>query len=85
METEAADPSESERPTWKGKPPRHIEHYWLCDQCASVLTLSFERGRGMITVPLPRAGGKIPVSSVRLADVTSELGAHNEQPVSKGA
>jgi len=85
VETEALDPSDPERSTWKGKPPRHIEHYWLCDQCASVLTLSFERGRGMITVPLPRANGKIPVSSVHLGDVNSDLSARNEQSVSKGA
>jgi hypothetical protein len=32
---------------------RRIERYWLCDDCASLLTLTFERGRGMVTVPLP--------------------------------
>src|SRR5208282_1286385 len=30
-----------------------IERYWLCDSCSTLLTLTFERGRGMITVPLP--------------------------------
>lgn len=34
--------------------PRRLEYYWLCDECCSVLTLTFEKGRGMITVPLPR-------------------------------
>jgi hypothetical protein len=85
VETEALDPSNPERSTWKGKAPRHIEHYWLCDQCASVLTLSFERGRGMITVPLPRAARKIPVASVRLGEVPGEVGARTEQSASKGA
>ena len=28
------------------------ERYWLCDLCSSVLTLTFDRGGGMITVPL---------------------------------
>jgi len=32
---------------------RRMERYWLCDGCASLLTLTFERGRGMVTVPLP--------------------------------
>jgi hypothetical protein len=31
---------------------RQMERYWLCDGCASLLTLTFERGRGMVTVPL---------------------------------
>jgi hypothetical protein len=31
---------------------RQIERYWLCDGCSSLLTLTFDRGRGMITVPL---------------------------------
>jgi hypothetical protein len=31
---------------------RRAEYYWLCDDCASVLTLTFEAGRGMITVPI---------------------------------
>jgi len=38
--------------------PRRIEHYWLCDPCSLLLTLTFEKGRGMITVPLPAAIGK---------------------------
>jgi len=31
---------------------RQIERYWLCDGCPSLLALTFDRGRGMITVPL---------------------------------
>jgi hypothetical protein len=36
-----------------GRSGRQIERYWLCDGCSSRLTLTFERGRGMVTVPLP--------------------------------
>lgn len=36
----------------KKRPSRHVEHYWLCDQCSSALTLVFESGRGVATVPL---------------------------------
>ena len=32
---------------------RRMERYWLCDACSSILTLTFQRGRGMVTVPLP--------------------------------
>ena len=34
--------------------PRLVEHYWLCDECASVWTLVYNRDRGVTLVPLPR-------------------------------
>ena len=37
----------------RGRSGRQMERYWLCDGCSSILTLAFERGRGMVTVPLP--------------------------------
>ena len=37
----------------KERTRHHMERYWLCDDCALLLTLTFERGRGMVTVPLP--------------------------------
>ncbi len=37
-----------------------IERYWLCDCCSSLLTLAFERGRGMVTVPLPARNSDVP-------------------------
>jgi|GEM_PF-663854 hypothetical protein len=39
---------------------RRMERYWLCDGCSSLLTLTFERGRGMITVPLPARNRRVP-------------------------
>jgi hypothetical protein len=36
----------------RGQSVRQTERYWLCDGCSSLLTLTFERGRGMVTVPL---------------------------------
>ena len=47
---------------WDGQAPHRIEHFWLCEQCAAVLTLSFEKGRGMVTVPLPESVRKRPAS-----------------------
>jgi hypothetical protein len=32
---------------------RAVERFWLCDACSLSFTLIFERGRGMVTVPLP--------------------------------
>jgi hypothetical protein len=40
------------------RPPRQVEHFWLCDDCCLILTLTFESGRGMVVVPLPEAARK---------------------------
>ncbi len=45
-----------------------IEHFWLCSQCAAVLTLCFERGRGMVTVPLAEALAKKPSAAIRFRE-----------------
>jgi len=45
---------------WDGQTLHRVEHFWLCEPCASVLTLAFEKGRGMVTVPLPEAVRKRP-------------------------
>src|SRR5438552_4272696 len=42
---------------------RRTEHYWLCDPCSLLLTLTFEKGSGMIAVPLPAAIRKGVVGS----------------------
>jgi hypothetical protein len=52
--------------------PQRIEHFWLCDQCAAVFTLSFQRGRGMVTVPLPEAVQKETVSAVGLRQTVDD-------------
>jgi hypothetical protein len=33
------------------KSPRRLEFFWLCDECAASLTLSFKPGVGVIAVP----------------------------------
>ncbi len=53
---------------------RRLERYWLCDGCASVLTLTFERGRGMVTVPLP-ARDRI-VTAVHLTQMPRTMTAY---------
>jgi len=74
---EMKSPSTSAATNWEnGKPPR-IEHFWLCDCCATVLTLSFEKGRGMVTVPLPEI--KKQPAPVRLAESASPPAYTEEQ------
>lgn len=54
---------------WGNGMPHRIEHFWLCDECASVLTLTFDRGKGLITVPL--AEKKKPAGAVPTARAES--------------
>lgn len=64
-EARAALPSSHAFP---GRSCRHTEYYWLCDQCASVLTLSFDQTRGVLAVPLEQAMRKKPAATVRLGE-----------------
>ena len=34
------------------KPVQRVEYFWLCGSCAEVMTLGYERGKGVITVSL---------------------------------
>jgi len=33
---------------------RRVDRYWLCDQCAKILTLVYDLHQGIMLVPLPR-------------------------------
>jgi len=44
--------SKDERASRKGRPTHHVEHFWLCADCARLVTLAFHEDRGLITVPL---------------------------------
>ena len=54
-------------PTRRSRSRRHVEHYWLCDQCSSVLTLIFEKEHGMLTVPLPEAKKRTAIAQTGAA------------------
>ena len=65
VETEYFPASESRQalPSKRGRMLRHhVERYWLCDDCCSTLTLTFEQGRGIATIPLPSQvkGNRLP-------------------------
>ena len=53
VETEYLSAFRINGPLRRHQPVRRVEHYWLCDECSSVFTLSFEKGCGVVTVPIP--------------------------------
>lgn len=38
------------------KPMRHIEFFWLCNNCARQMTLVFQRGVGVVPIHTPPRG-----------------------------
>jgi hypothetical protein len=75
VETESSTALVTRRPlvpTRKSPSARHVQHYWLCDQCSPTLTLIFEKERGMITVPLPTV--RKNVAAVQLRAVSAATG-----------
>jgi hypothetical protein len=45
---------------------RRVERYWLCDECACSLTLTFDQSSGVVTVPLPDAAKQRVLTALRL-------------------
>jgi hypothetical protein len=79
VETEPLKGLELRRANWRGKSSHRIEYYWLCDQCAFVLTLSYEKGRGVVTVPRPEfARSRLPATA-RAADAPRDETRQTEQ------
>ena len=58
----------------RARPWRRIEHYWLCDACSPFVTLTFDRNRGVITVPLPNGAVQKVVRVVTDAKELEEAG-----------
>ena len=70
VETECLEMSNPYRAGFaRHKNGRRVEHFWLCDECSSYLTLAFERGQGMTTVPLPAGGARKSVAAVGLGEI----------------
>src|ERR1700688_2589184 len=42
---------------------RCVEHYWLCDDCATEWTLIYDRDRGIALAPLPRPAASITTTA----------------------
>ena len=43
--------------------PHRIEFFWLCAECSSTMTLAFQRGKGVVMVPLPGADARQAAAS----------------------
>ncbi|MGA9040410.1 MAG: hypothetical protein WB421_07735 [Terriglobales bacterium] len=85
VESESQD-SQGPEPTngtRKNRPLHRVEHYWLCNDCFPVVTLTFSKGLGLIMVPLlppqlTTAPVKKPVNSLRRSELLSPQA--NRQP-----
>ena len=55
IDTSALSQSAGPQLVNEAKPAHRIEYFWLCTQCSSSMTLTFQRGKGVVTVPLAPA------------------------------
>ena len=59
-------------PLRRGRAARRLERYWLCDRCSVFLTLTFERGHGMVAVPLFAKNIHLPAARLRPTQTADE-------------
>jgi hypothetical protein len=79
VETEPLERLNTRRAQWRGRISHRIEYYWLCDQCAFAMTLSYEKGRGVVVVPRPDFAKKKSAVAVHAAEMQSEGSSAREQ------
>ena len=79
VETEPFERSTLRRADWRGQPANRIEYYWLCDQCAFALTLSYEKGRGVVTVSRSAVAKKKPVEAHNGQELSEKAMSRTEQ------
>jgi len=72
VETEALGVAELRRANWQRRSSHRVEYYWLCDQCAAGLTLSYEKERGVVVVARPEFAQKRPPAAAHAAERPSE-------------
>ena len=58
---ELTAPSRHER-----RPPRHVERYWLCDNCAVIWTLIHDNRQGIVLASRPHRGASARPSLTRM-------------------
>ena len=66
----------------RARSARRLERYWLCDCCSSLLTVSFERGRGVVTVPIRPGNTHVP--GLHLRSISQAMKPFGVQPELKG-
>ena len=72
VEKEPFEGSKLRRANWRGQSLNRIEYYWLCDQCAFALTLSYEKGKGVVTVPRPEIAKKRATLAAHAQEVSHD-------------
>jgi hypothetical protein len=69
---------ESDVPVSKAR--RRVEYFWLCGQCSSFLSLSFDKTHGVMTVPATGNILRKTVTGVRYAEpIRSDLPLSDER------
>jgi hypothetical protein len=63
IDTSAVPQSAGPQLVNEAKPAHRIEYFWLCTQCSSSMTLAFQHGKGVVTVPLTPAAVRRAVAS----------------------
>lgn len=63
----------------RGQPANRIEYYWLCDECAFALTLSYEKGLGVVTVPRSAVAKKKPMEAQQGQEVSENAMSRTER------
>jgi hypothetical protein len=79
VEKEPFEGSKLRRANWRGQSLSRIEYYWLCDQCAFALTLSYEKGKGVVTVARPEVARKRPALAAHAQEVSHDASIRTEQ------
>ena len=64
----------------RGLSNHRIEYYWLCDQCAFALTLSYEKGRGVVAVPRPQIARRVPMTAAPVREIINPESSPSRQP-----
>lgn len=55
--------------TRRSRSLRRVERYWLCDECAAELTLTFDQSHGVVTVPLQDTPRQRLLTSMHLQEL----------------
>jgi hypothetical protein len=81
VETEPLVVLDRRREHLRGQPSHRVEYYWLCDQCAMALTLSYDKAHGVIVIAdsRPEMAKKRPVTPAPPRELPSKRGSSTEQ------
>ena len=71
--------AEEKQVNWRARSSHRIEYYWLCDQCSFELTLSYEKGRGVVTVARPHLTKGRLAASPQAAEIAGRGSSRTEQ------